>query len=105
MSTQDKTEREALPIPDITPGGLTSNVTYFAYMLRLWRAGSRGGQPVWRASLENPHTGERLAFATVANLFVFLTEKIGACVETPGVSDETTSTSNRKITPVQGFEC
>jgi hypothetical protein len=47
---------------------------YVAYMLRLWRAGSRAGQPIWRASLENPHTGERLAFGDAKELFAFLAE-------------------------------
>jgi hypothetical protein len=45
---------------------------YLAYMLRLWQAGSRDGLPVWRASLENPHTGERLAFGDPQALFAFL---------------------------------
>lgn len=48
--------------------------TYVAYMLRMWQAGSREGQPIWRASLEDPHTGERLAFADVAALLAFLSE-------------------------------
>jgi hypothetical protein len=43
-------------------------------MLRLWRAGSHAGQQVWRASLENPHTGERLAFGDTKALFAFLAE-------------------------------
>jgi len=45
---------------------------YFAYMLRLWLAGQREGKPTWRASLENPHTGERLSFSNAAALFAFL---------------------------------
>jgi hypothetical protein len=49
--------------------------TYLSYMLRLWQAGSRGGQQVWRASLENPHTGERQAFGGVEALVAFLAEK------------------------------
>jgi hypothetical protein len=49
---------------------------YMAYMLRLWRANT-GAQPVWRASLESPHTGERLGFASLEALFVFLVEKTG----------------------------
>jgi hypothetical protein len=48
--------------------------TYVAYMLRLWQAGSRGGQVIWRASLENPHTGERLAFGDEEALFAFLAD-------------------------------
>lgn len=49
------------------------HLNYVAYMLRLWQAGSRGGRPAWRASLENPHTGERLAFGDEEALFAFLT--------------------------------
>ena len=48
--------------------------TYVAYMLRLWQAGSREGIPVWRASLENPHTGERLVFGDTKALFAFLAD-------------------------------
>lgn len=47
---------------------------YSAYMVRLWQAGSRGGLPVWRASLEDPHSGERLIFGGLAELFMFLTQ-------------------------------
>ena len=49
--------------------------TYLSYMLRLWQAGSRDGKSVWRASLENPHTGERLAFGGVEALVAFLARK------------------------------
>jgi hypothetical protein len=54
---------------------------YIAYMLRLWQAGSRDGMPVWRASLENPHTGERLAFGDVEGLFAFLSELLASAGE------------------------
>lgn len=56
--------------------------TYVAYMLRLWQAGSRGGLPVWRASLENPHTGERLAFGDEEALFAFLTDLMADLADT-----------------------
>jgi hypothetical protein len=49
--------------------------TYLSYMLRLWQAGSRDGKSVWRASLEDPHTGERQAFGDVEALVAFLAEK------------------------------
>lgn len=52
--------------------------TYVAYMLRLWQAGTAAGLPVWRASLENPHTGERLAFGDPQALFAFLTDLVTA---------------------------
>ncbi len=51
----------------------TESRRYLAYMLRLWQAGS-GGEPVWRASLESPHTGERHNFASLDLLFAFLKE-------------------------------
>lgn len=60
---------------------------YVAYMLRLWQAGSRGGQPVWRASLENPHTGERLAFSDTKALFDFLADLMAANAAAPGAPE------------------
>jgi len=46
---------------------------YLAYLVRLWRVMS-AGQSVWRASLEDPHTGERQGFADLDALFTFLRE-------------------------------
>ncbi len=37
---------------------------YFSYLLRVWQESSRG-RPVWRFSLEHPHTGERLGFTSL----------------------------------------
>lgn len=53
----------------------TRHDTYVAYMLRLWQSGSQGGLPLWRASLEDPATGERLTFGDIAALFAFLSER------------------------------
>ena len=55
---------------------------YVAYMLRLWQVGSRSGKSVWRASLENPHTGERQAFGDVEALVAFLAEITRASLDT-----------------------
>jgi hypothetical protein len=44
---------------------------YLAYLLRLWCVGGNG-EPAWRASLENAHTGERLGFAHLSALVAFL---------------------------------
>lgn len=55
---------------------------YIAFMIRLWRAGAPAmpGQVTnWRASLENPHTGERFGFGSLAELFTFLTEEVMHC--------------------------
>jgi hypothetical protein len=49
---------------------------YLSYLLRLWQAGSRD-RTVWRASLENPMTGERRGFATLKELFTFLETQTG----------------------------
>jgi hypothetical protein len=47
---------------------------YLLYLLRLWPAGDE--QPgAWRASLENPRTGERHGFADLGALFAFLQEE------------------------------
>ena len=52
---------------------------HLSYLLRLWRTeGLRDFE--WRASLENPETGERIGFANLEQLFVYLmdlTEGIG----------------------------
>ena len=49
---------------------------YFSYLLRLWRAS--GVEPaVWRMSLEDPHTGERIGFADLESLFAFLKAQMG----------------------------
>jgi hypothetical protein len=48
---------------------------YHSYLLRLWRTTGLGGS-TWHAMLENPHTGERHGFATLADLFTFLENKL-----------------------------
>ena len=45
-----------------------------SYLLRLWPA-REDGQRVWRASLEDPHTGQRLGFATMDRLANFLCDQ------------------------------
>ena len=50
---------------------------YYSYMLRLWLAYS-SDEAGWRASLEDPRTGERTGFATMRELFGYLSERTGA---------------------------
>jgi hypothetical protein len=46
---------------------------YRAYLLRLWLTDlETTGTPGWRVSLEDSHTGERLGFASLEQLFAFL---------------------------------
>lgn len=83
-------------IPDACPGGLATKTgslegvtlhsgarfntkgkraAYASYLLRLWREGEAAEG--WRASLHDPHTGERLGFAGLDELFGFLQEQAG----------------------------
>jgi hypothetical protein len=48
---------------------------FYSFLLRLWRAGN-DRESVWRASLESPHTGERLGFANLGELFAYLEARI-----------------------------
>lgn len=63
---------------------------YIAYLLRLWQAPG-GGALVWRASLEDPHTGERLGFGSLSQLVAFLraaTEEMEASLDEPQADGE-----------------
>jgi len=55
----------------------TQSPDYQSYLLRLWRVRSRAASPsheasIWRASLEHPHTGERVGFASLDDLVEYL---------------------------------
>jgi hypothetical protein len=60
--------------------------TYLSYMLRLWRAGIE--QPAWRASLENPHTGELKSFTDIESVFSFLRQQVGASPDRYGGAED-----------------
>jgi hypothetical protein len=45
------------------------------YLLRLWLAD--GDDPVWRASLEDPSSGERHGFGSLERLFAFIGAETG----------------------------
>ena len=49
---------------------------YLSYLLRLWREenheASDTDDAIWRASLESAHTGEKMTFASLDDLFEFL---------------------------------
>jgi hypothetical protein len=47
-------------------------VDYFSYLLRMWRTGENSA---WRASLEDPQTGERVGFRSLEALWSFLWER------------------------------
>ena len=53
----------------------TGQLAYLSYLLRLWRA-SGGDSHLWRASLEDPLTGERTGFSDLEALIAFLLTRI-----------------------------
>lgn len=49
---------------------------YRAYLLRLWQSNADSrGPTIWSASLEDPHTGERIGFATLDHLFAYILQQ------------------------------
>jgi hypothetical protein len=50
---------------------------YRVYLLRVWQVLS-GERLVWRASLEDPRTGERHGFADLEHLIAFLAAQSGS---------------------------
>ena len=65
--TKRRSSRESQPMNE-------TQSEYLSYLLRVWRA-DPGNLSGWRASLEDPHTGERLGFASLEQLFAFLMEQ------------------------------
>ena len=65
---------------------------YLAYLLRLWRenAGDApGGETArWRASLEDPHSGEKRGFAHLDELAAFLRQRTGLAPPVEGAEGE-----------------
>ena len=62
-----------------TPKGIPERRDYFSYLLRLWRVGKQ--KAVWRASLESPHSGERIGFASLDELIAFLRQQTNDNIE------------------------
>ena len=58
-------------IPSVEIVMTTRPRKYLAYLLRIWQE-HQNSKTVWRASLEEPHTGERHGFASLALLVDFL---------------------------------
>jgi hypothetical protein len=68
-------EDRAVQAPDIhKPRGRRKRQREQVYLLRLWQV-EGDGRSVWRASLEDAHTGERQGFADLALLCSFLTQQ------------------------------
>ena len=73
----------AIKAPDMNkPRGKPKQEREQVYLLRLWQVESEGCL-VWRASLEDAHTGERQGFADLALLYTFLTEQTAVDPQKP----------------------
>lgn len=64
------------------------NETYVAYLLRLWKVGLPEGEGVWRASLEDPHSGEVRAFADLGAVLAFLEARVQTPSDAEAVSGD-----------------
>ena len=59
---------------------------YHNFILSIWGEGGPypDSPPVWRCSLEDPHTGKRLGFKNLAELTLFLNQWLAATSATLG---------------------
>ncbi len=74
---------------------------YLSFMLRMWRANGEG-KAAWRASLESPHTGESIGFASLEELFTFLRQQAG--VAPTQMTIEVVEQTNIKVARTSGPE-
>ena len=76
---------------------------YLAYLLRLWQVQDKG-KIGWRASLENAHTGEKLAFAQLDELVVFLRERTGLAPPAERLGEHERTSWTDSVSPEGGSE-
>lgn len=55
-----------------------SSPGYHAYLLRIWLSNAAAGDACWRASLQDTTGGQRIGFASLEELFVFLMNDVAA---------------------------
>jgi hypothetical protein len=67
---------------------------YQSYLLRLWQA-DVDGELVWRASLESPHTGERVSFPDGGSPLAYLAVRIGELSVRGAVSPGSAASTTR----------
>ena len=70
------------------------NTHHLSYLLRLWRTEGLGDFE-WRASLESPEAGQRISFANLEQLFVYLMDLTEGRVTTQHRTEKT-ETGKRK---------
>jgi len=75
--------------------GAGEGLGYVSYLLRLWR--ERGSASIyWRASLQDPHSGERMGFTQLDELVAFLREQTGLAPRAEDLAED-------GCTPETGF--
>ena len=76
---------------------------YLAYLLRLWQIQDKG-EIGWRASLENAHAGEKLAFAHLDELVAFLRERTGLAPPAERLVEQERTSQTDSVSPEGGSE-
>ncbi|MEN4012421.1 MAG: hypothetical protein ROW48_10335 [Bellilinea sp.] len=61
------------------------NKSYRSYLLRIWQSDERD-QPIWVASLEDPHTRRIVHFTSFEELWHFLMERVAVPDSTQSLS-------------------
>jgi len=77
-----------------------SGSDYLSYLLRLWQESERAlegrEEPVWRASLTSPATGERVGFANLEELMAYLQERMANAPDSEEAQDRSIGSSERR---------
>ncbi len=63
---------------------------YRVFLLRFWR---ETAEAPWRATLEDPHSGEKRSFATPDHVWVFLQDKLVNPMHDEGKNNDETTTN------------
>jgi len=74
---------------------LVKMTVYLSFLLRLWRV-EQSDEDGWRASLEDPHTGETRGFASLELLGDFLREQTQTAGKGKGKDDRKSGGSKRQ---------
>lgn len=74
---------------------MKKSLNYYSYLLRLWREDDAAP---WRASLEDPHTGERRNFARLQDVFKAIEEETSRPVDKDkAIHESTRMNTNQKF--------
>ncbi len=70
-----------------------------AFLIRLWRVDDQR-HSTWRASIQDPHTGERRGFVDLKGLFAFLEEETSDRCQRTGLAAESESSDSQGDMPM-----